>query len=111
MHVQTLKALSFGFLIIFTIITGLLLLFTGGGVIWFGFSATVCDGGCGAIGVWGAQLYSVVPYVLLIAAIVGWKSYLAQHYKKSLLFTWGLALFWFLLIYCLFYFDRIPRAF
>ena len=96
MHSQTLRSISVFFLIMFTFLTVMLLLVSAGGVLWMGLAVMGCDAGCDFFGLAGASLVGFFPYGLVIATIVGWKTYYSGKYGVSLYITWGLALLWIL---------------
>jgi len=81
----------------FTFLTVLLLLVTAGGVLWIGLATMGCDAGCDFFGMAGVSLVGFFPYGLVIATIIGWKTYYSGKYRASLYSTWGLATGWILL--------------
>lgn len=109
MHQETIKSISYSFLILFISITAILFVITGAGTLWYGFSAMACDPGCDTYGLLAAHLLSVFPYILVITAIIGWKTYHSQMYKLSLLSTWGVTIFWWVLITLLRHSNSLPQ--
>lgn len=78
-------------LILFSVITAVVLIISGFGLLWIGFSPKVCDDGCHVLNQAGMILFGFTPYLLLLLTLVAWRYYLRQAFAHALGTVFGVS--------------------
>ncbi|WP_058476109.1 hypothetical protein [Legionella steigerwaltii] len=95
------QGISLLFLILFTIIGGAILFFSGGGL-GFMMAPMACDMPTSCNGILSSlavMMLMLFPIELILSLIAGWICYFSQRYNLSMWLTWGCTIAWSLFIY------------